>query len=59
MDEVYSRSGNFLMVQWLRHCASTDKGSGSILVRELRSCMLYGVDKKEIKTNKIVKSFKK
>ena len=29
---------NSLAVQWLRLCAFTDKGTGSVPVRELRSC---------------------
>ena len=33
--------GNSLAVWWLGLCSSTAGGTGSILVRELRSCMLH------------------
>ena len=37
---------DFPGVQWLRLCASNARGTGSILVRELRSHMLHGTDTK-------------
>ena len=37
---------DFPGVQWLRLCAFNARGTGSILIRELRSHMLHGTDTK-------------
>ena len=42
---------NSLAVQWLRLCAFTAKGLGSIPVRELRSHKLHNVAKMKLTLN--------